>query len=649
MELVYQAYTKWALPPGAISRIGKGQINDVKFSSDGKLLVVASSIGIWIYDADTGKEVDLIAEHTGSVNVVAFSPDSRTFASGGRDAMIHLWDIKTKSLLSTLRGHTASVDTLVFSPDGTILASASQVMTDKVRLWDVDNASEHTISLGYWSSASTLAFSPNGNTLAIGEGNGGIHLYDTHTGSACPPYLGRHGNGVNTISYSPDGKLFASGSSDNTILLRDAKTGKRNAILTKHTHSVVSLLFSPDGEILASGGLDGMLRLWEAKTGKELFSLIGHSGWINALAYSNDGRTLVSGGNDGTLRFWNVVTRQEKLTVTGHTSEAIGPIVFSPDGSFLASQTLFQDETIKLLNVNTGQESCLSLERPAGSKGLAFSAGSNILASGSFGEIHFWNAKTGAYISTLGNRKKSGTTQKFVTKVLKMPPLDGHTDWVSALAFSQNNQFLASGSADKTIRLWSLSASVEMCSPGRHEDWISTLSFSSDSYLLASGSKDGKIKIWDIWNLFTHVNTDKGVLKPNMNREVSILGKHEDGVSALSFSSDSRILAIGGEDGTIQLWDVNSNLSLSTLIGHTGWVYTLTFLCDDSILVSGAGKDNTIRFWNTSTGQELSVISGHTSPVRTLAFLSDSRILASAGNDGTIFLWDWDRIAPQIT
>ena len=396
MELTNQDYSKWKLPTGAVLRISKGQINDVKFSSDGKSLVVASSVGIWLYDVNTGKELDLLTEHTGTVNALAFSPDGRTFASGGGDAMIHLWDLTTKRLLSTFKGHDASVDTLAFSPDGTILASANQVRTDKVRLWDVKNVSEHKLPLGYWSSASTLAFSPDGETLTIGNGNGGIHSYSTITGSDRGFNIPPHGSWVNALSYSPNGKVLASGSSDNTIFLRDAETGDCKAILKKHTHSVVSVVFSPDGETLASADWDGTIRLWEADTGKELYSLNGHSGWINALAFSDDGSTLVSGGDDGKLRFWNVVTRQEKFTVTGHTSKAIGPIVFSSDGKRIASANLFRDGTIKLSNVSKDKECEISIEPPVRSEVLAFSPTNSVLASGSLGEIHFWNARTSA-------------------------------------------------------------------------------------------------------------------------------------------------------------------------------------------------------------------------------------------------------------
>lgn len=635
-------YTQWALPAGAKSRLGKGQINDVKYSPDGKLLVVASSVGIWLYEADTGKEVNLLAGHTGSVNALAFSPDGRTFASGSRDSTICLWDIITNRLLSTLRGHTTSVDTLAFSPNGITLASGS----DKVRLWDVRTGRELTIRLGYWSAASTLVFSPDGGTLVIGEGNGGIHSYNAYTGAALPIYFGTHTSRVNALSYSPNGKTLASGSSDGTIWLCDAETGQRSKTLTKHNSSVTSLAFLPNGETLASASWDGTLRLWDASVGRELGMLTGHTGWINALAYSRDGKTLVSGGNDGTLHLWDATTGHELFTVTGHTSEAIGPIEFSPDGRTLASESLLPDETIKLLNVNTGQEYSISSEHPVRTKGLAFSPDSKILASGGYQKIYLWNAETGVHLSTLGGQINSGKARKFASKILNIPPDEGHTDWIRTLTFSPNGCFLATGGEDKTVRLWDLSKGHEVSFPGRHVDSVNALSFSSDSRLLASGSGDGQIKLWDAWNVFTRVSNGE-VLKISMDREISTVGRHENGIRALGFSSNNRLLASGDEDGTIQLWDVSSNFSLSTLTGHTGSVYALMFLCNGRILASGGGKDNTIRLWDTITGRELAVISGHTAPVRALAFLAGSKTLASAGNDGTIFLWDWDTIIPE--
>ena len=87
-----QDYTQWSLPEGATARLGKGSINEIQYSPDGTRLAVASSIGIWLYDAQTYQEVALLTGHTGWVNSVSFSPDGRTLASGSDDKTIRLWD-----------------------------------------------------------------------------------------------------------------------------------------------------------------------------------------------------------------------------------------------------------------------------------------------------------------------------------------------------------------------------------------------------------------------------------------------------------------------------------------------------------------------------------------------------------------------------
>ncbi len=652
MELANQDYTKWALPPGAISRIGKGQINDVKFSPDGKLLVVASSVGIWLYDAETGVELDLLMEHTGSVDVLAFSPDGRTFASGSKDTTICLWDITTSHLLCKFRGHVGYVFTLAFSPDGTKLASGGPKPSDEVRLWDVHAGKELTSLPRYIGSVKALTYSPDGKTLVICpiESNA-TYLLDPYTGSVRSIHFreSQFPYSIKALSYSPDGKTLAVESSNHTIWLGDPKTCQCRVTLKGHSNSINSVAFSPNGKKLASAGKDGVIHMWDTRTGVKLVTLAGHTDFVNAVSYSPNGSTLVSGGNDGTLRFWDAEKGHELFAITGHTKESTGAITFSSGGETLANGSIHLDKTINLLDVHTGKEISTSAKRPVPINALAFSANGGILASGSYQEIHLWKASTGNLLSTLGGYTNSSKTWKFFYKIFNFTPRSGHLDWVRALAFSPNGHILASGGQDKMIRLWDLPTGAEICFSGEHEDWVNTLSFSSNSCLLASGSKDGRIKIWDTRDLFTRVNSNKEALKPNMNCEVSTLGRHGDGVRVLSFSSDDSVLASGCEDGTIQLWDVSSNSPISTLVGHTGWVYAFMFLCNDDVLVSGGGGDNTIRFWDTFTGQEIRSLTGHTAPVRTLAFLSDSKILVSAGNDGTIYLWDWKKLMPSET
>ena len=134
-----QDYTQWGLPEGAKARLGKGHITgNITYSPDGTRLAMASSIGIWIYDAHTGEELALLTGHTEDVSGVLFSPDGSTLASWSLDYTVRLWDVNTGEHLHTLTGHGLIVTSVSFSPDGSTLASGSR--NGMVLLWEYNSS-----------------------------------------------------------------------------------------------------------------------------------------------------------------------------------------------------------------------------------------------------------------------------------------------------------------------------------------------------------------------------------------------------------------------------------------------------------------------------------------------------------------------------
>ena len=244
-----QEYTQLNLPEGAVMRLGKGAINAIQYSPDGARLAVAGSIGIWLYDTTTHKEVTLLTVQTGEVTSVAFSPDGTTLASTSGpwlDDTVRLWDTTTGELKKTLTGHTSTA----FSPDGKTLASGSgdnTVLEDStghtdsaVRLWNTVTV-EYEVTLTGDSWVYGVAFSPDGTTLASVSEGLTVRLWDAVTGEHKATLIVH--SWVYGVAFSPDGKTLASVSEDRTVRLWDAVTGEHKRTLTGHTDGVLSVGF----------------------------------------------------------------------------------------------------------------------------------------------------------------------------------------------------------------------------------------------------------------------------------------------------------------------------------------------------------------------------------------------------------------------
>ncbi len=316
-------------------------------------------------------------------------------------------------------------------------------------------------------------------------------------------------------------------------------------------------------------------------------TLKGHSSMVHAVAISPDGRLIASGSNDNTIKLWQLGTgkllRQLGRWFSGHSS-MVHSVAFSPDMQILASGSW--DDTIKLWSLSTG------------------------------GKIH---------------------------------TLIGHSNWVNSVAFSPippnpSDQregrgvsaglscILASGSVDRTLKLWLLSTGKEICTLTGHSDSVLSVAFSPDGEILASGSADYSIKLWQV----------------STGREIRTLTGHSFFVNSVAFSRGGQILATGSSDKTIKLWQVSTGREIRTFTGHSSAVCSVAFspIPPSSLeqgglrgIMASASWDKTIRLWEINTGKQICTLSDHSNYVRSVAFSPDGQTLVSGSDDDTIKIW----------
>lgn len=384
--------------------------------------------------------------------------------------------------------------------------------------------------------------------------------------------------------------------------------------------------------------------------GEPLPYTLHHTKSIYTIAFSPDGSLLASGGEDNIIKLWDVTLGIEILTFYGHVSP-VRVVTFSPDGTVLASAS--NDGSIKLWSTTSGKI-LQNLTHNEILFSLVFSHDSMLLALGDLaGYIKIWNtteweeepetfkahdfllnymdfSPDGKLMATCGAPKtiKIWNTSNWEN----ISPLTEHSDIVNEVKFSPDGKMLVSACIDSKFWLWDVEGRNIIYKYNEHEDIIgggiiggpyyASVDFSPIGSLLASGGEDSLIRLWD----------------PARNTTIQILSGHEDSVSRVIFSPDGTVLASSSKDKTIKIWNIAQGAKKGVLTGHEAAITSVVYSPNGELLASGS-EDTSIKLWDLSNG-DMKTLKGHTKTVTSVVFSPDSSLLASASWDSNIMIWN---------
>ncbi len=576
----------------------------------------------------------VITGHTFWVSSIAYIQNGKYIATGGGDGEIYIWDAGTGKFVKSLHKHTDNVADIKAVKGSNYLVSIGS--DGLFVVWDVSNGKAIS-STDMGEPLSAYAASNDGKYYAIGFESGVIVRYNASNGSIIDTL--RIGEGaVTDMLFLPDNSLVVT--SDEGRIKVFSPDGRSAETLLKDA-SATSVAYSGPRKLLAVGGSDGFLYFFDPRTLKEKIQPIeAHTASISALEFS--GSTLISASADSTVKVWDIDRRAPDRTFTSDHGE-IYALAVSPDGKRVAAGTdnglviLWDVKANKLISVHGRQYG-------GWVTALNFTPDNrHIFSTGFNGVVHAWSTDDGTllwendigeiitvspdgkYLAAGGGRDSILVFDLTTGKLAAAIPTIGNLIFI--IKFSPDGKYIAFGGMRRQLSVY------------RTSDWQPALSTSLGDKLgvrscdfvgdkIVVGGFDGSIIVYDL----------------NTGKEVRRWKGHDNAVTSLIYKDGC--LFSTSRDGHFKIWDFKTGDLIKNIAAFNRNITSMAVLSNGAAVFT-ASLNGKLKVWNPGNGKLIKEISGYQDGISSLALSPDGRYVATGGIDGNIIIWEVDAILPK--
>ena len=557
-------------------------VNDAVFTKDGRYLVTGSADGTAkIWNTNDGSLFETLSFEGAVLDV---DSSNAVIAIGRDDNFLTLYYLDKPDLDPVHVEQPDGVRSVKFSPSGELMAFSLQ--NGRVKFWQARNNFYYNGPEHMNSSYAVLAWSPDNNWLVSGGGDS-LAMVTKRDGST--KYGFPHQDWVEGVAFGPDPSWFATASDDNIIRVVGTERGEE-LFRMSHTHFAQRVIVSSDGQWLASTGYDRVVRIWDSVSGTQQLEIPLEANG-SAISFNEENSRIIAADENGNVSIWDISSLNNRIGFIEFT-EFVRQARFTPSGEWL----IVNADDYNIWKLPTNQLT----QFPDGTAGEKIFTAESLTYQTTISPDSKWVAAV--ELDTENAQKNRGS----------LASIDGkseafleHGGQVTGVAFSHDNQYVATSGTDGLVWFWDIESGAEVFSINNGEA-VRALAISPTDSLVAVGLHDHTM-IWD-WS------TQKVVT------ELPLVGD----INVATFSRDGSFLATGSTENLVSVWKIDgrSITHHGNLLELNGFPRMLSF-SPDNVWLAGGGSGGFAYIWDIATTQEYARIPHGNNPVTSIYFSND--------------------------